>query len=477
MFTTLLLTAAVGLPAANPWVADSAYPLSHHDPAQTDSTPVDGPRIGRQLTVEEVQTVPVLWCSAPTFKHIGDDTVVFASTPLGLLKVRATGEDFSLVSNVPYPGREDVHAEGSDEAILEVTAGIDERRRKKQDLRLLLNAWWMYYKLNVNFRTMPSGAYAVIDREGYHYTNYDRHFLVKSFDGNKVDAACWAFIGERFSQFVYGFYPVEHRWRVNLSFVLLLVAIAPVIFERFRSKAWLYFLIAFPFIVGWLLRGGFGLEGVETSLFGGFMLTVIIGVTGITFSLPLGIALALGRTSDMPVVKMLCVIFIEFIRGVPLIALLFVASTMLNYFLPPGVSFDLLMRVLIMVTLFSAAYIAEAVRGGLQGVPRGQYEAADALGLSYWQAQGKIILPQALKISIPAIVNIFIGLYKDTTLVLIIGMLDPLGIGKAALSDATWSGLAAEVYLFVAIFFFLCCFGMSRYSLYLERKLHTGHER
>ena len=290
-------------------------------------------------------------------------------------------------------------------------------------------------------------------------------------------AACWAFIGERFSQFVYGFYPVEQRWRVNLSFVLLMVAIAPVIFERFRSKAWVYFLIAFPFIVGWLLRGGFGLEGVETSLFGGFMLTVIIGVTGITFSLPLGIALALGRTSDMPVVKMLCVIFIEFIRGVPLIALLFVASTMLNYFLPPGVSFDLLMRVLIMVTLFSAAYIAEAVRGGLQGVPRGQYEAADALGLSYWQAQGKIILPQALKISIPAIVNIFIGLYKDTTLVLIIGMLDPLGIGKAALSDATWSGLAAEVYLFVAIFFFICCFGMSRYSLYLERKLHTGHER
>jgi len=171
----------------------------------------------------------------------------------------------------------------------------------------------------------------------------------------------------------------------------------------------------------------------------------------------------------------LCVIFIEFIRGVPLITLLFVASTMLNYFLPPGTTFDLLMRVLIMVTLFAAAYIAEVVRGGLQAIPQGQYEAADALGLTYWQATRLIILPQTLKISIPGIVNTFIGLYKDTTLVIIIGMLDPLGIGRAALADAEWSGLAREVYLFIAVFFFLCCFGMSRYSLYLEKKLHTGH--
>ena len=223
--------------------------------------------------------------------------------------------------------------------------------------------------------------------------------------------------------------------------------------------------------------GGFGLNPVETDQFGGFMLTLIIGVTGISFSLPIGIALALGRTSDLPAVRILCVLFIEFIRGVPLIALLFVASTMLNYFLPPGTTFDLLMRVLIMVTLFSAAYIAEVVRGGLQGIPSGQFEAADSLGLSYWKAQRLIILPQALKISIPGIVNTFIGLYKDTTLVLIIGMLDPLGIGRASLADAEWAGLAREVYLFIAIFFFLCCFGMSRYSLYLERKLHTGHER
>ena len=205
------------------------------------------------------------------------------------------------------------------------------------------------------------------------------------------------------------------------------------------------------------------------------MLTLVIGVTGITFSLPIGVLLALGRQSDMPVVKTLCVCFIEFIRGVPLIALLFVASTMLNYFLPPGTSFDLLMRVLIMVTLFSAAYVAEVVRGGLQAIPKGQYEAADAIGLTYWKTQRLIALPQALKISIPGIVNTFIGLFKDTTLVLIIGMFDVLQIGRSALADAAWAGLAREVYLFVAIFFFICCFGMSRYSLYLEKKLHTGH--
>ena len=292
------------------------------------------------------------------------------------------------------------------------------------------------------------------------------------------EAACWAFIKGRLNLFIYGFYPVAERWRVDFSFVLLVFAILPVLYDRLPGRRhWFWYVAAFPFLAGWLLVGGFGLPPVETDLFGGFMLTLIIGVTGISFSLPIGIALALGRSSDLPAVRILCVLFIEFIRGVPLIALLFVASTMLNYFLPPGTTFDLLMRVLIMVTLFSAAYIAEVVRGGLQGVPGGQVEAADSLGLSYWKAQRLIVLPQALKISIPGIVNTFIGLYKDTTLVLIIGMLDPLGIGRASLADADWSGLAREVYLFIAVFFFLCCFGMSRYSLYLERKLHTGHER
>ena len=288
--------------------------------------------------------------------------------------------------------------------------------------------------------------------------------------------ACWAFIQSRLSLFIYGFYPEAERWRVNLCFVLLVVFILAILWDKCPGRKYLlWYCIAFPFIAAWLLVGGFGLERVPTNEIGGIMLTFIIGVTGITFSLPIGIALALGRTSNLPALSILCVLFIEFIRGVPLIALLFVASTMLNYFLPPGTTFDLLMRVLIMVTLFSAAYIAEVVRGGLQAIPRGQYEAADAMGLTYWQSARLIILPQALKISIPGIVNTFIGLYKDTTLVIIIGMLDPLGIGRAALADAEWAGLAREVYLFIAVFFFLCCFGMSRYSLYLERKLHTGH--
>ena len=289
-------------------------------------------------------------------------------------------------------------------------------------------------------------------------------------------AACWAFITGRFRLFIYGFYPEALRWRVNLSFVLLIMAIMPVLYDKMpHRKLGLWYAAAFPFITGWLLVGGFGLTPVDTDQFGGIMLTLVIGVTGISFSLPIGILLALGRRSKMPVLRILCVMFIEFIRGVPLIALLFIASSMLNFFLPPGTVFDLLIRVLIMVTLFASAYIAEVVRGGLQGIPKGQHEAADSLGLTYAKAQLLIILPQALKISIPGIVNTFIGLFKDTTLVLIIGMLDPLGIGRASLADAVWSGLSREVYLFVALFFFICCFSMSRYSLYLERKLHTGH--
>ena len=293
-----------------------------------------------------------------------------------------------------------------------------------------------------------------------------------------VKGACWAFIGQRFELFVYGFYPETERWRVNLSFILMLAALVPVLWDKTpnRSKLMIGSAIA-PFVIGWLLIGGLGLEPVPTDKFGGFMLTLVIGVTGIVGSLPLGILLALGRQSHLPAVRIVCVAFIEFIRGVPLITLLFVASTMLNYFLPPGTTFDLLLRVLIMVTLFSAAYIAEVVRGGLQAIPKGQQEAADSMGLKYWQSMRLIILPQALKISIPGIVNTFIGLYKDTTLVIIIGLLDPLGVGRASLADTKWQGLSTEVYVFVALFFFVSCISMARYSLYLENKLHTGHKR
>lgn len=345
--------------------------------------------------------------------------------------------------------------------------------------------------------------------------------------------ACWAVVRERILQFTYGFYPDTERWRPNIAFVLLILAFLPILFENFpKRKHMLIFSALYPVLAYGILLGGkiptgsdvlwtlvpaalmigasFGLrkinmgglaaflfwvgaiwgiigvillvsgllfEPVKTRDIGGFLLTLVIGITGITVSLPIGVVLALGRKSDMIIVKWLCTGFIEFIRGVPLITLLFVASTMLNYFLPPQVEFDLLLRVLIMVTLFSSAYMAEVIRGGLQAIPMGQYEAADAMGLQYWQSMRLIILPQALKISIPGIVNSFIGLYKDTTLVYVIGMLDPLGISRPVLADAAWQGLSTEIYVFLSLFYFASCFLMSRYSLYLERRLHTGHKR
>lgn len=290
------------------------------------------------------------------------------------------------------------------------------------------------------------------------------------------DGACWAIVTTRIDDFVFGRYPDASRWRPALAFFLFIAALVPVLWENapHRGKG-LLFACAYPLIAAWLMLGGLGLDPVDTKTFGGFLLTMVIGITGIVLSLPLGILLALGRRSTMPVMRMSCTIFIEFIRGVPLITLLFIASVLLSYFLPPGTSFDLLLRVLIMVTLFASAYMAEVIRGGFQGLSRGQYEAAEALGLSYWRGIQKVVLPQVLKVSIPGIVNSFIGLYKDTTLVIIIGLFDPIGVGRVVLADAGWAGLAAEVYLFCALFFFISCFMMSRYSLWLERSLERGH--
>jgi general L-amino acid transport system permease protein len=258
----------------------------------------------------------------------------------------------------------------------------------------------------------------------------------------------------------------------------MFIAFAPLLYPDIpKRKYLLWFSLVYPVFAFILINGGFlGLTKIEYSLFGGFMLTVILGVSGIVCSLPLGILLALGRQSKLTVVRTLSICFIEFMRGVPLITLLFVASSMLNYFLPPGTNFSILVRVIIMFTFFSAAYIAEVIRGGIQAIPKGQYEAADALGMTYWQKTRFITLPQALKISIPGIMNTFIGLYKDTTLVVVIGLLDPLGIGRAALADTKWNGLSTETYLFVALFFFVSCFAMSRYSLWLENKLNTDHK-
>ena len=231
-------------------------------------------------------------------------------------------------------------------------------------------------------------------------------------------------------------------------------------------------------IDGGVRDAGFGriaLATVSSSRMGGVLLAMIIGVAGIVLSFPIGILLALGRQSDMPVVKMICVGFIEFFRGVPLITLLFVASTLLNYFLPPTVDFDLLLRVVILVVLFASAYMAEVIRGGLAAVPRGQYEAAQSMGLPYWDSMRLIVLPQALKIAVPGIVGTFIGLFKDTTLVSIIGLYDILGIRTSIESSPQWKGIFWELIFFAGAFFFVCCFAMSRYSMYVERKLDTGH--
>jgi general L-amino acid transport system permease protein len=292
------------------------------------------------------------------------------------------------------------------------------------------------------------------------------------------DGACWTLIKARSYQYMVGFYPREQAWRVAITAVLMVLALIPVLFDNapFRRVGLIYACI-FPIIAFFLLVGGLGLPHVETEKFGGFMLTVVIGLTGIVGSLPIGVMLALGRRSQMPVIRVLCVAFIEFIRGVPLITILFMGSNMLPLFLPEGVNFDKLLRALIAVTLFSSAYMAEVVRGGLQAIPKGQYEGAMALGLSYWKMMGFIVLPQALKIVIPGIVSSFIGLFKDTTLVSIIGLFDLLLVGKSAITDTKWLRLAPETYVFVATIYFCFCYAMARYSTWLEEKLHTGHKR
>ncbi|WP_373388971.1 amino acid ABC transporter permease [Pseudomonas alcaligenes] len=294
------------------------------------------------------------------------------------------------------------------------------------------------------------------------------------------EGACWVFIKERFSQFMYGFYPEELRWRVDLTVWLAVIGAAPLFVPMMPRKALygLAFLVAYPLLAFWLLHGGFlGLSEVETSQWGGLMLTLVIAAVGIAGALPLGILLALGRRSKMPAIRVICVTFIEFWRGVPLITVLFMSSVMLPLFLPEGLSFDKLLRALIGVILFQSAYIAEVVRGGLQAIPKGQYEAAAAMGLGYWRMMGLVILPQALKLVIPGIVNTFIALFKDTSLVIIIGLFDLLNSIKQATTDPTWLGMATEGYVFAALVFWIFCFGMSRYSMHLEHKLDTGHKR
>ncbi|MEM1160947.1 MAG: amino acid ABC transporter permease [Pseudomonadota bacterium] len=364
--------------------------------------------------------------------------------------------------------------------------------------------------------------------------------------------ACWPGVGVWFENMIYGLYPKDQVWRINLGFAVLIAWMIPLWMPRVQSKVaiGLSAVLIYPFLASYFFLGGdkgilwtalislsllgflwvwatalsetfmgksigdvivdragarsaderrqrlikrcavlivflfaavvvnsWALEEVRTRFWGGLFLTLVISGVGITFSLPAGILLALGRRSDMPVISMLCTAFIELFRSVPLITILFMFNTMLPLFMPQGVEVDQLLRAIVAVCLFAAAYMAEVIRGGLQAIPKGQFEAAASLGLGYWQTTTQIVLPQALKIMIPTIVGNFIGLFKDTTLVSIVGLFDLMNMARAVGEDTTWLGLFIEPFFAVTLIYFVFCFAMSSYSMLLERKLATGRDR
>ena len=294
------------------------------------------------------------------------------------------------------------------------------------------------------------------------------------------DGACWVFIRARLGQFTYGLYPEAQRWRVDAAFWLLVALVALLLIPQTPGKRWIGLATAtvYPLVCLWLLLGGvFGLPYVETRLWGGLMLTLFMAVFGGLIAFPLGVLLALGRQSSLPAIRVLSVIFIEFWRGVPIITVIFLVSILLPIILPQGMEVDKLLRALIGLALVIAAYMAEVVRGGLQAIPVGQYEGAQSLGLGYWRGMGLVVLPQALRVAIPGLVNEFIALLKNTTLVLIVSLFDLLGIVQAALADPKWVGLTMEAYVFAGLVFWLICFGMSRWSLRLERRIRAGGQR
>jgi general L-amino acid transport system permease protein len=290
----------------------------------------------------------------------------------------------------------------------------------------------------------------------------------------QTTGACWAFIAEKHRLILFGTYPYDEQWRPLAAGLLLVSLLVSSAMPRFWNLALLIIWPVGLVAVAVLMAGGvLGLEPVETERWGGLPLTLMLATFGIGVAFPIGVLLALGRRSSMPAIKALCVIYIELIRGVPLISLLFMSSVMLPLFLPEGVVFDKLLRAQIAIILFVAAYIAEAVRGGLQGLPKGQTEGADSLGLGYWQKNFKVLLPQALKLVIAPLTGIFIGLLKDTSLVVVIGIFDLTSATKAALSDSAWRGFGVEAYLFIAGIYFVFCYSMSKYGQSVERRTRT----
>ena len=308
------------------------------------------------------------------------------------------------------------------------------------------------------------------------WTFFDANFLGNNKEDCSGDGACWIFVKVWFNRFMYGMYPDAEQWRINTSFLVLLASIFSIFIlpQKFKKYIILFLLFIFPIIALNLISGGlFGLKWIETGAWGGLSLTFIVSAFALIFCFPIGVFLALGRRSDLPAIKYSSIGFIELWRGVPLITVLFMSAVMFPMFLPDGTYMDKLMRVIIAITLFEAAYMAEVVRGGLQALPRGQYDAAKSLGMGYWRMHFLIIMPQALKLVIPGIANTFLALVKDTPLIFVVGLLELAGMIGLAKTNPEWLGMAAEGYVFAAFVFWVICFAMSRYSQNLEKKLST----
>jgi len=326
---------------------------------------------------------------------------------------------------------------------------------------------WMFFNASFSFGTINFFGFDI---------KFSEEMATNSNCGRV--GACWPYIYEKLYMYTYGFYPRTETWRPNIVFGLtaLLFVIIPLFKNyKYKNRVILSLIVIYPIVSYVLISGGFGLlPVVETHLWGGLLLTLVIASVGIIVSFPIGVLLALGRQSELRVIKLFSILFIEFVRAVPLITILFMASFVLPLFLEPGNnSIDKLLRALVGISLFQAAYFAEVVRGGLQAIPRGQYEAADAIGLSYFQKNALIVLPQALKISIPNIVGSSISLFKDTTLVLIIGLLDMLAMVGLTTADPYWLGRETEGYVFVTIVMWVMLYSMSRYSRKLELRFNT----
>jgi len=305
---------------------------------------------------------------------------------------------------------------------------------------------------------------------------FDANFLGSTKEDCTGDGACWVFIRVWLNRFMYGMYPDAEQWRINISFLVLFISIGSIFIlsDRFKKYVILFLLFIFPVIALNLISGGiFGLKWIETGAWGGLSLTFIVSAFALIFCFPIGVFLALGRRSDLPAVRYSSIGFIELWRGVPLITVLFMSAVMFPMFLPDGTYMDKLMRVIIAITLFEAAYMAEVVRGGLQALPRGQYDAAKSLGMGYWRMHFLIIMPQALKLVIPGIANTFLALVKDTPLIFVVGLLELAGMIGLAKTNPKWLGMATEGYVFAALVFWVICFSMSRYSQNLEKKLST----